>query len=41
MISTDLLDEYAYVLGVGGVVYTITDVEELGEWFLLREASDV
>ena len=41
MISTDLLDEYAYVLVVGGVVYTITDVEELGEWFLLREASDV
>ncbi|CAG7860190.1 unnamed protein product [Brassica rapa] len=32
VISTDLLDEYAYVLGVGGVVYTITDVEELGEW---------
>ncbi|KAG2278463.1 hypothetical protein Bca4012_041214 [Brassica carinata] len=32
VISVDLLDEYAYVLGGGGVVYTITDVEELGEW---------
>jgi tRNA (guanine-N7-)-methyltransferase len=27
-----LLDEYAYVLEVGGIIYTITDVEELGEW---------
>ncbi|KAH0856309.1 hypothetical protein HID58_084570 [Brassica napus] len=32
VISVDLLDEYAYVLGAGGVVYTITDVEEFGEW---------
>ncbi|KAL0856283.1 hypothetical protein Bca101_061436 [Brassica carinata] len=32
VISVDLLDEYAYVLRGGGIVYTITDVEELGEW---------
>lgn len=32
VISTYLLDEYAYVLAVGGIVYTITDVEELGQW---------
>ncbi|KAK1326488.1 hypothetical protein QJS10_CPA01g02899 [Acorus calamus] len=32
VISDHLLDEYAYVLGVGGVLYTVTDVEELGEW---------
>lgn len=32
VISRFLLDEYAYVLQVGGVIYTITDVEELGEW---------
>lgn len=32
VISPHLLDEYAYVLGIGGVIYTITDVEELGEW---------
>lgn len=32
VISPHLLDEYAYVLGVGGLIYTITDVEELGEW---------
>ncbi|CAI0438792.1 unnamed protein product [Linum tenue] len=32
VISPHLLDEYAYVLQVGGIVYTITDVEELGEW---------
>ncbi|KAJ4707664.1 tRNA (guanine-N(7)-)-methyltransferase [Melia azedarach] len=32
VISPQLLDEYAYVLGVGGIIYTITDVEELGDW---------
>ncbi|KAL2931083.1 hypothetical protein RDABS01_036493 [Bienertia sinuspersici] len=32
VISPFLLDEYAYVLGAGGIIYTITDVEELGEW---------
>lgn len=32
VISPHLLDEYAYVLGVGGIIYTITDVEELGDW---------
>lgn len=32
VISPHLLDEYAYVLAVGGIIYTITDVEELGDW---------
>lgn len=32
VISPHLLDEYAYVVRVGGIVYTITDVEELGVW---------
>lgn len=32
IIQTSLLAEYAYVLAVGGVLYTITDVQELGEW---------
>ncbi|GAB4858851.1 hypothetical protein Ancab_010328 [Ancistrocladus abbreviatus] len=32
VISPYLLDEYAYALQIGGIVYTITDVEELGEW---------
>jgi tRNA (guanine-N7-)-methyltransferase len=32
VISMQLLDEYAYVMEVGGIIYTITDVEELGEW---------
>lgn len=32
VIGPHLLDEYAFVLQVGGVIYTITDVEELGEW---------
>ncbi|KAJ1417850.1 hypothetical protein SESBI_16311 [Sesbania bispinosa] len=32
VISPFLLDEYAYTLEVGGIIYTITDVEELGEW---------
>ncbi|VDP35417.1 unnamed protein product [Soboliphyme baturini] len=32
IISNNLLDEYAYFLGSGGVVYTITDVKEVFEW---------
>ena len=32
VISPFLLDEYAYVLEVGGIIYTISDVEELGDW---------
>ncbi|KAK9272575.1 hypothetical protein L1049_002949 [Liquidambar formosana] len=32
VIGPHLLDEYAYALQVGGIIYTITDVEELGEW---------
>lgn len=32
VISPHLLDEYAYTLEVGGIIYTITDVEELGDW---------
>lgn len=31
VISHHLLEEYAYILAVGGIMYTITD-EELGEW---------
>lgn len=32
IISPTLLAEYAYVLRVGGLVYTITDVLELHDW---------
>ena len=32
IISTTLLAEYAYCLGVGGLVYSATDVRELHEW---------
>eukprot|EP00963_Diacronema_lutheri_P004455 scaffold338_cov361-Pavlova_lutheri.AAC.15 len=32
VITVKLLDEYAYLLKVGGIIYTITDVEELGAW---------
>lgn len=32
VISPHLLDEYAYTLEVRGIIYTITDVEELGDW---------
>jgi len=32
IISPTLLAEYAYVLRPGGIVYTITDVEDLHEW---------
>ncbi|GFT62940.1 hypothetical protein NPIL_557181 [Nephila pilipes] len=34
IISPQLLSEYAYVLRVGGIVYTITDVKELHEWMV-------
>ncbi|CAL1266812.1 unnamed protein product [Larinioides sclopetarius] len=34
IISNQLLSEYAYVLRVGGIVYTITDVKELSEWMV-------
>ncbi|KAG6495341.1 tRNA (guanine-N(7)-)-methyltransferase-like [Zingiber officinale] len=32
VISIQLLDEYAYALELGGIIYTVTDVEELGDW---------
>ena len=32
IVSAQLNSEYAYALKPGGKVYTITDVEELGEW---------
>lgn len=32
IISPALLAEYAYVLRVGGIIYTITDVHDLYEW---------
>ncbi|XP_068121242.1 tRNA (guanine-N(7)-)-methyltransferase isoform X2 [Hyperolius riggenbachi] len=34
IISSTLLAEYAYVLRVGGLVYTITDVEEVHDWMV-------
>lgn len=36
IVSGTLCAEYAYVLRPGGCVYTITDVEELGEWMRSR-----
>ncbi|KAH7366314.1 hypothetical protein KP509_18G072300 [Ceratopteris richardii] len=32
IISIALLAEYAHVMALGGILYTVTDVEELGEW---------
>lgn len=34
IISPTLLAEYAYVLRVGGIVYTVTDVEDLHQWMV-------
>ncbi|PVD33780.1 hypothetical protein C0Q70_05041 [Pomacea canaliculata] len=39
IISSTLLAEYAYILRVGGLVYTITDVKELHEW-MVQHFSD-
>lgn len=32
IIQRSLLAEYAYTMAIGGILYTITDVEELGTW---------
>jgi len=32
IIQTNLLDEYAYLMKPGGILYTITDVEDLAIW---------
>mmetsp|Transcript_30617 Transcript_30617/g.67813 ORF Transcript_30617/g.67813 Transcript_30617/m.67813 type:complete len:294 (+) Transcript_30617:69-950(+) len=32
IINTTLITEYAYLMAPGGMLYTITDVKELGEW---------
>lgn len=34
IVTTTLLSEYAYVLKEGGIVYTITDVEDLHNWMV-------
>ncbi|CAI2165623.1 16784_t:CDS:2 [Funneliformis geosporum] len=34
IITNQLLSEYAYVLRVGGIIYTITDVKDLHEWMV-------
>lgn len=34
IISKQLLAEYAYVLQIGGLVYTITDVKDLHQWMV-------
>ncbi|OUM63016.1 hypothetical protein PIROE2DRAFT_20721, partial [Piromyces sp. E2] len=34
IISPNLLAEYAYLLKVGGILYTATDVKELHEWMV-------
>lgn len=37
--STALLAEYAYLLAPGGILYTITDVEELHNWHVEKGTS--
>lgn len=36
IITNTLLSEYAYVLKEGGIIYTITDVEDLHKWMVLH-----
>jgi tRNA G46 methylase TrmB len=33
-VSTTLNSEYAYAMATGGIVYTITDVEDLHNWMV-------
>ncbi len=37
--SPQLLAEYAYVVAKGGIVYTVTDVEDLNQW-MVRHFTD-
>jgi tRNA (guanine-N7-)-methyltransferase len=39
MCSTNLLAEYAYLLAPGGILYTITDVEDLHNWHVEKCTS--
>jgi tRNA (guanine-N7-)-methyltransferase len=39
IINTNLLTEYAYLLAPGALLYTITDVQELGEWMVRKRAA--
>ncbi|KAL3668578.1 hypothetical protein V7S43_006660 [Phytophthora oleae] len=39
IVHTPLLAEYAYLLAPGGILYTITDVEELHEWHVEKCTS--
>ncbi len=39
IVQTTLLAEYAYLLKPGGMVYTITDVEDLGAWMAAKLAA--
>ncbi|KAI8848015.1 putative methyltransferase-domain-containing protein [Chytridium lagenaria] len=36
IITPQLLAEYAYVLRVGGILYTVTDVKDLHEWMVMH-----
>jgi hypothetical protein len=40
IINTSLISEYAYVLAPGGMLYTITDVQDLGEWMVRGGAAN-
>ncbi|ETI56296.1 tRNA (guanine-N(7)-)-methyltransferase, variant 1 [Phytophthora nicotianae CJ01A1] len=39
IVHTPLLAEYAYLLAPGGILYTITDVEELHQWHVEKCSS--
>ena len=34
IVQATLLDEYAFLLQPGGILYTITDVEDLADWMV-------
>jgi tRNA G46 methylase TrmB len=39
IINTMLITEYAYFLAPGGMLYTITDVKDLGDWMVSKYYS--
>ncbi len=34
IVTATLLSEYAYILKVGGIIYTVTDVKDLHDWMV-------
>ncbi|KAJ3105935.1 tRNA (guanine-N(7)-)-methyltransferase (tRNA(m7G46)-methyltransferase) [Phlyctochytrium planicorne] len=41
IITPQLLGEYAYVLKIGGILYTVTDVKDLHDWMVSKSGPKI